>query len=149
MDVCIDLIAYHEEFRSALFVSGFTVGSFLFSMKSVIIKTMKEEYYDLSEYQDAISQRRSLGQSIGYYTQLKNFSLLLATSIVMSFLSALSQITLGYSCNCTLIIICLFIAFMSFALVGASIVLAAKNWSKALDMAESCAVKKNDAKRNE
>ena len=143
MESCHFLIEYHQEFRSALFISGFTIGSFLFSMKSVIVKTMKEEYYDLEEYQDAINQRISVGQNIGYYTHLKNFSFLLTSSIIMSFLSALSQISLGYVESCFSIIACLTIAFVSFSLVAISIFLVAKNWSKALDMAESRAINKN------
>lgn len=65
MDSVCEIVKYHQEFRTALFISGFTMGSFLFSMKSVIIKTMKEDYYDLSQYQDAVKQRRQKGQKIG------------------------------------------------------------------------------------
>ena len=148
MTSCNFLVEYHKEFRTALFISGFTIGSFLFSMKSVIIKTMKEEYYDLDEYQDAINQRKSTGQKIGYYTQLKNFSLLLTCSIIMSFFSAFSQISLGYSENCIFVSICLTIAFISFIFVAASIFLVAENWSMALDMAESRAIRKNENKVN-
>lgn len=148
MDDCNFLVEYHKEFRTALFISGFTIGSFLFSMKSVIVKTMKEEYYDLDEYQDAIRQRREVGQTIGYYTQLKNFSFLLTLSITMSFLSAFSQISLGYSENYLLVSACLVLAMISFILVGISLFLVTRNWSKALDMAESRALKKNKKRIN-
>lgn len=144
MESTCEIVAYHQEFRTALFISGFTMGSFLFSMKSVIIKTMKEDYYDLSQYQDAVKQRRGKGQKIGYYSQLKNFSNWLVLSIVFSFLSALSQISIGYSNNTYLISICLFLAVLSWLFVAISIFLVSRNWSMALDMAESKAIEKNE-----
>ena len=139
-DFCI--IDYYQEFRTALFISGFTLGAFLFSMKSVIMKTMKEDYYDREEYQDNIKQRRSIGQKIGYYSQLKNFSKLLISAICISFLSALSQITLGYIELKPVIYFCLSLAVVSWLLVGVAIYFVSVNWAKALDMAEEIAINK-------
>lgn len=142
-DFCI--IDYYQEFRTALFISGFTLGAFLFSMKSVIMKTMKEDYYDKNEYQDNIKQRRSIGQNIGYYSQLKNFSKLLISAICVSFLSALSQITLGYIEVKAVIYFCLSLALLSWVLVGIAIYYVSINWGKALDMAEEIAIKKMES----
>lgn len=143
-DFCI--IDYYQEFRTALFVSGFTLGAFLFSMKSVIMKTMKEDYYDKNEYQDNIRQRRSIGQNIGYYSQLKNFSKLLISAICISFLSALSQITLGYIELRAVIYFCLLLAVISWVLVGIAIYFVSVNWAKALDMAEDIAISNMESK---
>ncbi len=136
------IVDYYQEFRTALFISGFTLGAFLFSMKSVIMKTMKEDYYDRDEYQSNIKQRRSIGQNIGYYSQLKNFSKLLIAAICISFLSALSQITLGYIEIKAVIYFCLSLAVVSWLLVGVAIYYVSVNWAKALDMAEEIAIKK-------
>ena len=140
------IVLYHEEFRVALFVSGFTIGSFLFSMKSVIVKTMKEEFYEQKEYQDNITQRIYHGQKIGYYTQLKNFSLLISLSIGVSILSAVFQVTIGYTSNPYLVMICLFSSFLSWVLVSLSVYWSSRNWSILLDNSEKKAQK--DLRRN-
>ena len=134
-----ELIKYHEEFRTALFVSGFTIGSFLFSMKTFILKTMRDDYYDNEEYQRKIRQRRNLGQEIGFYTPLKNFSRLLMSAIVLSFISALSQISIGYISDYRAVAFCLFIAIFSWVLVAVAIYYVGSNWSQALDLAETTA----------
>ena len=134
-----EIVIYHSEFRTALFISGFTIGSFLFSMKTFILKTMKDDYYDNNDYQRKIRQRRKLGQEVGFYTPLKNFSKLLMSSIVLSFLSALSQISVGYSSDYRAVLFCLLIAVASWVLVGIAIYYVGVNWSKALDLAEETA----------
>lgn len=131
-----ELVIYHQEFRTALFVSGFTIGTFLFSMKTFILKTMKDDFYDNEEYQRKVRQRRSLGQEVGFYSPLKNFSRLLLLSIVLSFLSALAQISVGYISDYRAVIICLILAVISWILVGISIYYVGENWSRALDLAE-------------
>jgi len=136
-----DLVAYHKEFRTSLFVSGITIGSFLFSMKTFILKTMRDDFYDNQEYQSRVRERRGLGQMIGFYDPLKNLSRLLLASIVMSFISAISQISIGYlSCPLT-VILCLLLALISWAFVASSIYFVSKNWSAALDLAETKAQK--------
>ncbi|WP_444940251.1 hypothetical protein ACJJI3_15935 [Microbulbifer sp. ZKSA004] len=139
------LIQYHEEFRTAIFVSGFTIGSFLFSMKSFILKTMKDDFYDSEDYQEKISQARKLGSDVGFYTPLKNFSRLLLCAIVLSFLSALSQISIGYISNPWAVIFCLILAFISWVLVAIAIYYVGENWSSAIDLAEKKAVKKDSS----
>ncbi|MBN1006288.1 hypothetical protein [Amphritea pacifica] len=134
------LVTYHQEFRTALFVSGFTIGSFLFSMKTFILKTMRDDYYDNPEYQRKIAQRRRLGQEVKYYGPLKNFSRLFMSAIVLSFLSALSQISIGYVDDYRYVGFCLMLAFASWVLVAIAIYYVGINWSKALDLAENKAV---------
>src|SRR5690554_5671604 len=112
------VIEYYREFRTALFISGFTLGAFLFSMKAVIVKIMKEDYYDLAVYQDEIANPRSTGASDGFYTPLKNFSNLLIWAIAISFSSAILQISLGFFANILTVSICLFFAVLSWTLVG-------------------------------
>ena len=146
MDIA-DMITYHKEVRTALFISGFTIGSFLFSMKTFILKTMKDDYYDNEEYQRKIRQRRGLGQNVGFYSPLKNFSRLLMSSIVLSFLSAIAQISIGYSSDPRAIAFCLMLAFTSWILVALSIYYVGVNWSKALDLAEDKA-KDNERELN-
>ena len=51
------LVCYHKELRQPLFVSGFTIASFLFSMKASILTTLKKDVYDTKEHQSQIAQR--------------------------------------------------------------------------------------------
>lgn len=136
-----DLVVYHKEFRTALFVSGFTIGSFLFSMKTFILKTMRDDFYDNEDYQIKIRQRRNLGQDVGFYDPLRNLSKLLLASIALSFFSALSQISIGYLSNHIAVILCLSLALLSWIFVGTSIYYVGENWSRALELAEDRAKK--------
>lgn len=140
-----EIMNYHREFRVALFISGFTIGSFLFSMKTFILKTMRDDFYDNEDYQDKVRQRRELGQNVGFYNPLKNLSKLLLLSITFSFFSALLQISIGYIENYKAVIFCLLVAIISWGLVGVAIYYVSANWSKALDLAEKRAIEKERA----
>jgi len=146
MDISSLLIEYHKEFRSSLFISGFTLGAFLFSMKSVIIKIMKDDYYDRDEYKKLITERRSLGDSIGYYTQLINFSKLISKAIYLSFLSAIFQVTIGFIATPIPIFICIATAFISWVLVATAIYYVSQNWIMSLEWEEVRSQEKFDRK---
>lgn len=51
------IVQYHTDIRTSLFVSGVTIGSFLFTMKSTIIKTLKDDIFDTDEYQKDLVQK--------------------------------------------------------------------------------------------
>lgn len=138
--IATGLIDYYEEFRTALFITGFTLGAFLFSMKAMIIKAMKDDYYDKIKYQLQIKALRERGCEGGYYTNLGNFSRLLIKSIWVSFGSSLLQITLGYWSNVYAVMICLAMAAYSWSLVGRSIFHVSENWKSLIDLAEAAAI---------
>ncbi len=134
------VISYHEEIRGALFISGFTIGSFLLSMKTFIIKTMKEEFYDVDSYQESIFQRRKLGQKVDFYGPLKRFSNLLSIAILTSFFSSVSQITIGFSGDVSLVVFCLLLAFLSWVVLIIAIYYVSLNWKKSLELSENKAI---------
>ena len=139
------LIEYYREYRTALFITGFTLGAFLFSMKAVIMQAMKEGYYDREEYQNQIAELRELGENQEYYGNLKKFSNLLITAIWISFFSALLQITLGFfSDYIFVVILCFTPAIYSWILVGKAIIEVQRNWQSLLDLSEDIAAEKND-----
>lgn len=139
---------YYASIRVALFISGFTVGSFLFSMKSLIVGTMKSNCYDTERHKDKVRQRRKLGDSIGYYSSLRNFSILLSVSIAISILSALAQITLGFIETKLTIVICLGAALFSWILLAIVLWLVSANWLRVLDYAESDAREEEENESN-
>jgi hypothetical protein len=111
-------IEYYANIRVALFISGFTLGSFLFSMKSLIVSTMKSACYDSDRHKESVRQRRALGDPIGYYSSLRRFSILLTISIAVSILSSIVQITVGFVENELVVLFCLFSAIISWALLA-------------------------------
>ncbi|MFT4850451.1 MAG: hypothetical protein ACI83B_003008 [Sediminicola sp.] len=143
------IVIYHQTFISALFISGFTIGSFLFSMKSVIIKTLKEDVYDNDEYQDKICQKIALGSKEGFYDSLQRFSDLLLKAIVFSFISAMFQITLGYVQHPVTSIICFLIAGFSWIYLARAIYHVQDNWRKSIEYSESMAKEKLAKKIND
>lgn len=147
-ELAVKIVTYHETFISALFVTGFTIGSFLFSMKAMIVKTLKEEVYDHDIYQDEVCQRIATGSDEGFYDNLSNFSSLLMKAIVWSFISAICQITLG-AIGCWLSsIVCLLVAFISWMYLAFAINAVHNNWGAALVYANEVALKKNKANIN-
>ena len=130
------LIDYYTEFRSAIFISSVTLGTFLFTMKTFIIQTMKSEIYDSVEYQKGIRDLRSEGMSTGYYTQLRNFSAVLFYSIFLAFLNAFLQITLGYINHSLAVYVCIAFSFFSWGLVLIALYLVSENLKKMLDISE-------------
>lgn len=133
---CDFIVDYYVQVRNALFMSGFTIGAFLFSMKTFILKTMKDDYYDKEEYHEKIKKRQAYEKDVKVYQPLRNFSNLLLMSIVISFLSAFSQFSVGFIPHYIASIFCLSIAVVSWYLVGKSIYYVGQNWGMVLDLAE-------------
>ena len=137
-----NLIAYHQKFMPALFATGFTVGSFLFSMKSVIVRTLKEDVYDHEIYQKKVCEKIAVNENIGFYDSLSNFSNLLVKAIVLSFVSALFQISFGFFETWWASIACLSIAILSWCYLGKAIYEVHANWQDALEYADLTAKEK-------
>ena len=112
------VVQYHSDIRTSLFISGVTIGSFLFTMKSTIIKTLKDDIFDTEEYQKDLVQKivhSKKGKAPKYYGSLSKFSSVLFWAITLSFISSLSQITLGFIDNAIVRTGCLLIALISWA----------------------------------
>ena len=91
-----DLVCYYQDLRSAFVTTSVTMGTFLFTMKSFVIQTMKRDLYDKPEYQKAVAQRRKEGKTGDtYYGQLNTLRRLMFWAIVVAFLNAGVQVILG------------------------------------------------------
>jgi len=140
---------YHQEIKGSLFVTGFTLGSFLFSMKSLIIKTMKEEIYDQEDYQKDIDDIRDTGEKITYYESLQDFSTLLYRSITFCFVSAILNISLGIIDTFVAATICLIFTLIAWFYIGKSLYFFQSNWAKVFEYAENKAKANRKSKRDE
>lgn len=89
-------VEYYISLRPQIFTGFLTVGSFLLSMKTFIVATMKKEYYQKSGYRDVYRKQRAMDKTIGPYDPLIDLGKLLTTSIVLSYITAFLQISLGY-----------------------------------------------------
>ncbi len=143
------LIEYYPQVRSGLFISGFTVASFLFSMKSTIIKTLKDDIYEHEKFIDKSCESIALDKSDdGFYGRLKKFSTLIYLSISLSFLSAISQFTVGFIAASWAYFICLLLAFISWVVLGYTLYLVHENWTTLLDFEEALKREKYEKKIN-
>jgi hypothetical protein len=148
-DLMSEIISYHQSIKSSLFISGFTLGSFLFSMKSVIIKTMKEEIYDQADYKNDVDTSNKLLKKTGYYDSLKNFSNLLFWAISLSFVSAIINITLGYFKTSWTTMLCIIVTLVAWVIIGRALYYFQSNWSKVFEYAENKAVEEKRLKKKE
>jgi hypothetical protein len=134
------IVQYYQEFKAAIFASSLTLGTFLFTMKTFIIQTMKREVYDRDIYQEKIAARRAEGKlKEAFYGQLINFKRLLFWTIVFAFINALLQLCLGYYKTKLCAIICFSSTGTSWILTIIALVLVSKNLSKMILISENMA----------
>ena len=140
--MCIweQIVQYHTDIRTSLFVSGVTIGSFLFTMKSTIIKTLKDDIFDTEEYKKDLVQKivhSKKAKAPKYYGSLSKFSSVLFWAITLSFISSLLQITLGFIDNALVRISCLLVALISWTLLSYAVFLVRADWSLAITFQEN------------
>jgi hypothetical protein len=150
MTDCVQaLITYHQLLLPALFATGFTVGSFLFSMKSTIIKTVREDVFDNEKYQLEVCQKIALGKNEGFYTKLQNFSSLLMKAITWSFLSAIFQVVLGAFKTGIASGLCFMVAIVSWVYLARAIYHVQNNMRIAIEYKETLKNEEMEAKITE
>lgn len=133
----MDIVAYHQEFRTALFTSSLTLGTFLFTMKTFIIQTIKKEIYDHKSYKARVENIAALsGKLPEYYKQLKSLSRLIFYAISLALFNALMQISLG-SLGCPFTAsLCLATSFISWFIFALVLMQVGNNMKDMLDFAE-------------
>jgi small-conductance mechanosensitive channel len=133
----MDIITYHHEFRTALFTSSLTLGTFLFTMKTFIIQTIKKEIYDQPIYKAKIENEAKLsGKSLKYYRSLRLLSRLIFFAIIAALINAFLQITLGYVDCAIAAYTCLLSSFFSWFLFALVLFQVGNNMSDMLAYAE-------------
>jgi hypothetical protein len=137
-----DLICYYQDLRSAFITSSVTMGTFLFTMKSFVIQTMKRDLYDKEEYQQAVAQRRREGK-IGetYYGQLDRLRSLMLWAIIVAFVNAGIQVVAGDTNQVWVVKICFLVTTLSWLLVLASLFVVSHNLKEMIAISEKLAQK--------
>lgn len=143
----MDIVAYHEEFRTSLFTSSLTLGTFLFTMKTFIIQTIKKEIYDHKSYKERVENIAKLsGKPPQYYKQLKRLSRLIFYAITLALFNALAQISLGYVGHTITAYICLGTSFISWLVFALVLMQVGNNMKDMLDFAEEDSHKPKEEK---
>ncbi|ELV8552894.1 hypothetical protein [Vibrio furnissii] len=101
------ILTYQSKWSVGLFSSSITLASFLFTMKSFVIQTVKDKIYDSESYRDKIKQRRQSGAKIEYYGGLKRLALLLRWTILLALINAMFQLVLTIFDSVWLALLCL------------------------------------------
>ncbi len=116
---------YAENLRSILFSGLLTVGAFLFAVKTFIVVKIKEEIFDAPFYKDRIDQfrKRNPGKHVEHYGPLRRLTTVLFYASVTAIASAIVQLSLGLFKTPLASVVCLLAAFVSIALLIASLIL--------------------------
>lgn len=139
-----EIVQYYQDFKAAIFTSSLTLGTFLFTMKTFIVQTMKKEIYDNPEYQkDILARIREGMKDEKVYGQLKNFKRLIFWTIIIAFINALLQLTLGYFETVTVTVICFTMTGISWVLAIVALILVSVNLSRMIDISETIVQNKN------
>ncbi|MEP0357051.1 hypothetical protein [Paraglaciecola sp.] len=143
-EILVSVTKYHSAILQPLFISGFTISSFLFSMKATIITTLKKDVYDTDEHKKQIEQRIKHGVDITYYESLESFSNLLMKAIYLSFASSILNISLGFVSHWITALICLSATLFSWWFLLKAMIQVQSNWKTALKYAEKKVKKERD-----
>lgn len=122
-----DIINYYASVKGYLFVTSITVGAFLFTMKTFIIQTMKKEVYDTSAYGEEYTSAKITNKKLTRYKQLNRLRLFLFLAVAFTLGSGLIQLVLGFFVNIYTVLVCFFIAFVSWVMVFIALILVNNN----------------------
>jgi hypothetical protein len=86
---------YAANLRSSLFSGCLTLGSFLLAMNTFIVVNLKKEVYEHKRYVEIVRGIRKGNPRATFYGPLKRLSTFLLYTITVSFVTAISQLTLG------------------------------------------------------
>jgi hypothetical protein len=112
---------YHANLRSIFFSGFLTLSGFMLSMMAFVIIKIKEGIYDDAEYLNRIKKAKQEDSKITIYGPLKRLGILLFVTIASSVVCSILQVTAGFSSNLHIIMVVLASAWLSFALLIASL----------------------------
>lgn len=131
------IVNYYIEFRTVIFLSSLTLGTFLFTMKTFIVQTLKKEVYDHDSHKKRIEDRASqAGISPEYFKSLRRLANFMMLSIYLALMNAFFQITIGYIDSKWAAIFCILTSLISWFVFTIVLYLVGANMNDLLDFAE-------------
>lgn len=97
---------YATTIRAPVFSALLTVGSFLLTLKTAILQRLKEGF-DSAAHRENYLLFKKKNPDAEYYSSLRNMSVALSACIVLAFLGAAAQFSLGFVCHPIATAICL------------------------------------------
>lgn len=98
---------FYHNFRQAFFSSFLTAGSFMLTLTTFFLVSLKEKFFDSEDYLKILEAKKNLDATpVNKYSPLINISTLFIFCIFLCFITSLMQITLGVLKNKFAIIIC-------------------------------------------
>lgn len=88
-------VIYEQKLQTSFFTAFLTVGSFLLAMKAFMLTRLRDDVYDNERYKRTFIMLNCRRNGQKYYQGLIELGNLLALSVVASFITSISQITLG------------------------------------------------------
>jgi hypothetical protein len=131
------LVEFYQSLRPAIFTTSLTLGTFLFTMKTFIIQTMKKEVFDKPFYKQQVMARINGGKPKDtLYGSLRNFKTVLFLAIITAILNAFFQVTVGYIDTDCAAWACFGSTLVSWSFVGGCLWLVSKNLTSMLKYGE-------------
>jgi hypothetical protein len=117
-----DVVSFYAlNLRGSLFGGFLTVAAFLFSLKTFIVISMKENVYGTEKYEKIFKERKKLFPELKRYGPLSNLSDLLFLSILISLVAALLQFTVGIFSIYLLVLLCVGFAVWAMEMIFISL----------------------------
>lgn len=102
---------YKDNLRGTLFTAFLTMGSFMLSLMSMFMFSLKEKLFDDGEYKKLYSAKEKItNESDPIYGPLVNISRLFLFCVMMCFITSILQFTIGLIDNICLTVFCLSLA---------------------------------------
>lgn len=138
------VIEYHDKWSVALFSTSITLASFIFTMKSFVIQTVKKNVYDTEQHKSLVKKRRFSGANTDYYGGLRRLSNLLKWTIILAVFNSVCQLTLSILNNFYASAFCIVISLALAALFSYVVYYVSLNITEMINLAENKACDEAD-----
>lgn len=119
---------YDKELRSDFFIAFISVGTFLLSLKTFIVITMKKELFDTASYEKLHGNMSRLDPNVGpRYKPLRDLNDCLFWSILTSMITAVAQTSVGFVSSFWVSFFCIWLAVVSCLYLLYSLLLVKRN----------------------
>jgi hypothetical protein len=108
---------YQTKLQVPIFTGCLTIGSFLLTLKTLILLRLKEGLYDRPEYERIFRNQLALDAKLVYYGPLSRLGDALILSVFLAMTCAVCQLSLGFVRSVYAVSICLGLAVSTIGLV--------------------------------
>lgn len=130
------VIEYHDKWSVALFSTSITLASFIFTMKSFVIQTVKKNVYDTKQHKYLVKKRRFSGANTDYYGGLRRLSNLLKWTILLAIFNSICQLTLSIFNNLYASLFCIVVSLVLAILFSYVVYFVSLNITEMISLAE-------------